>query len=447
MKKDNPNINPSLSINEKALVKNKLSSLASSAKMELAQNQILTKLVNKKINQITQSKEFFTKIDSLNSFFKSKNELNNEICKEIKSINKDLLSLNDDLKNQVNNLKNKHSSLKDSIFRSIENENNKYLACSDKYFMYENALEVKEAKINKIKKYLDDIHNEPYEQEKEMELYSDDQGLDSDEEITKELKNYESILLTKMYGINKYKKINKILKNKIVQLKSKVKNINEYVKTLKNLNVNFDCIDFPNNNIYIEGEECIKEDDSKSNYTISSSEESVLFTNETTYMENEEDNDIINIILNTYFEEKTKINLKKKVPKLDLTLINYNKSKKKYEDREKSLSRHNNSEQDILSNRIQKMKKKIQSCINKKESIAEKIKEYKHKIMELNSKIVNFYTPPVSSFRIKNFKKRSFLINSSFALTNNSVTKYRINPDKSESLNKMKGSKTFRLYD
>lgn len=447
MKKDNTNENSRFSRTEKNIMKNKLFSLASSAKVEITQNQILTELINNKLNQISKSKEYFSKIDSLNSSFKSKVELNNEIYKEINSAKNDLLSLNKDLKNQVNNLKTKYASLKDTFFSSIDNENNKYIACSDKHFIYENALEVKEAKINKIQKYLDNIQNEPFEQEEEIELYPDEQDLDSDEEIIKELNYYGNNLITKMYGINKYTKINKILKNKIVQLKSEIKNINEYIKTLQNLNVNFDCIDFPNNNIYIEGEECLKEENNKSNYTISSSEESVLFSNEAAYIEKEEDNDIFDIMLNTYFEEKTKINLEKKVPKLDLALINYNKKKMKYEDREKSLSRHNNSEQDILSNRIQKMKKKIKSCMNKKEIIAEKIKEYKNKIIGLNSKIINFYTPPVNSFRIKSIKKRNFLINSSFALTNNSVTKHKINPEYTDCLNKMKSPKTFRLCD
>jgi hypothetical protein len=447
MKKDNTNENSRFFRTEKSIVKNKLFSLASCAKVEITQNHILTELIKNKKNQIIKSKEFFSKIDSLNSSFKNKNELNNEIYNEINSIKKGLLLLNEDLINKVNNLKAKYASLKDAFFSSIANENNNYITCSDKYFMYENALEVKVSKINKIKKCLDDIQNEPYEQEEEIELYPDEQELDSEEEIKKELNYYESNLITKMYEINKYKKINKILKSNIVQLKSKIKNINEYVKTLQNLNVNFDCIDFPNNNIYIEGEECIKEDNNNCNYPMSNSEESILFTNETTYTEMEEDNDIFDIMLNTYFEEKTKIILEKQVPKLDLTLINYNKKKMKYDDREKSLSRHNNSEQDILSNRIQEMKKKIQSFMKKKERITEKIKEYKHKISELNSKIINFYTPPVNSFRIKSIKKRHFLINSSFALAKNSVTKHSINPDKSENLNKIQSHKTLRLYD
>ena len=447
MKKDNTNENSRFSRTEKSIMKNKLFSLASSAKMEITKNQILTELINNKKNQITKSKNFFSKIDSLNTSFKSKNELNNEIYKEINSIKNNLLSLNGDLRNQINNLKTKYASLNETFFSSISNENNIYIACSEKHFMYENALEVKQAKINKIKKCLDDINNDPYEQEEEIELYPDEQDLDSEEEIKKELDYYGNNLITKMYGINKYKKINKILKNKIAKLKSKIININKYVKTLQNLNVNFDCIDFPNNNIYIEGEECIKEDNNKSNYTMSNSEESILLSNEATYMEKEEDNDIFDIMLNTYFEEKTKINLERQVPKLDLTLINYNKRQMKYGDREKSLSRRNKSEQDILSNRIQKMKKKIQSCMDKKEIIAEKIKGYKQKIMELNSKFVSFYTPPVNSFRIKSIKKRHFLINSSFALAKNSVTKHSINPDKSENLNKIQSPKTLRLYD
>ena len=447
MKKDNTNENSRFFRTEKNIMKNKLFSLASTAKVEITRNQILTELINNKLNQISKNKEFFSKIDSLKATFKNRNELNDKIYKEINSTKNVLLSLNKDLRNQVNNLQIKYASLKETFFSSIASVNNKFISYSDKHFIYENALEVKEAKINKIKKCLDDISNAPYEQEEEIELDSVEQDLDSDEEMKIELNYYGNILITKMYGINKYKKINKIFKNKIAQLKSKIKNINEYVKTLQNLNVNFDCIDFPNNNIYIEGEECIKEDNNNCNYPMSNSEESILFTNETTYTEMEEDNDIFDIMLNTYFEEKTKIILEKQVPKLDLTLINYNKKKMKYDDREKSLSRHNNSEQDILSNRIQEMKKKIQSFMKKKERITEKIKEYKHKISELNNKIINFYTPPVNSFRIKSIKKRNFLFNSSFALANNSVTKHRINPNKSGGLNKRQSPKTFRLYN
>ena len=431
-------------------LKIKLSSLAINAKNRLNQNKKLKEVINIKQKQISKYKENLSKLHTINSTVKNINELKQEIVKEIQSNNKELSSLNNCLKAQIDNLKTKYISLIDINNKDKINLKNKLNILKDRQFIYENALEEKENKLKNIKINLDKHYTFS---EEETEILSDEDGFDSDEEFEKILNNNIDILNNKCFRFNKFKKNNNLLKKQISELKTKIKNLNKYINTLKNLNTNFDCIDFPNyRKIYIEGEECMEEKNEENKDDCikeneSNLEDSFLLTNDTLFMktETEEDNDIVELAINDYFDKKTKLEERLTLPKLDLSLINYNKKKIKYEDKEKSLSRDNNCEQDIISIRINKMKNKINLCLDKKEILINKMKKYKQKIFELNNISKNIYTSPIYSFRIKSIKKRKFLFNSSFILTNNSLSKNRrnISSDKSGYMNNLKN---FNVY-
>jgi hypothetical protein len=218
--------------------------------------------------------------------------------------------------------------------------------------------------------------------------------------------------------------------------------MNAYIKNLQDINKNFDYIDLPDNsNIYIEGEDCMKEDNNKNSETNMNTDESSLCSDHSYFSESDDDMEISQQIISPIFEEKTKQNLYSFIPKIDLSLINYNKKKKKCEEKEKekSLSRDNNCDKDELSMRIKKMKKNIKSCMDKKVLLIEKLKKYKNKIKKLNDKFKDIYTPPAGSFILKGIKKRQFLFNSSFSLANNSLTKTnrKLSSDKFEYLNNL----------
>ena len=171
------------------------------------------------------------------------------------------------------------------------------------------------------------------------------------------------------------------------ELQSQIKNLNKYINTLKNLNTNFDCINFSNHNdIYIEGEEYMEDknnnnednnnnnedndNNNEDNDNPNANNESNIeesFSNETCFSEtnSENEDDKTKMIINTYFGKKTKLDLKLPLTKLDLTLINYNKKKMKYDEREKTLSRDIHCDQDIFSIRINKMKNKIDKSLDK----------------------------------------------------------------------------------
>ena len=123
--------------------------------------------------------------------------------------------------------------------------------------------------------------------------------------------NYRDYLLNKNIGFNKYKKLNTNLKKQIIELKTKIKNINRYINTLNNLNTNFDSIDFSNysSNIYIEGEESLKDIKDKSLNNISNKNINVYTEDSLNeIMTNVEsiDTDKYDLISNTYIEEKQK---------------------------------------------------------------------------------------------------------------------------------------------
>jgi hypothetical protein len=238
------------------------------------------------------------------------------------------------------------------------------------------------------------------------------------------------------------------MKGQISKLKSKIKKMNAYIKNLQDINKNFDYIDLPDNsNIYIEGEDCMKEDNNKNSETNMNTDESSLCSDHSYFSESDDDMEISQQIISQIYEEKTKQNLYSFIPKIDLSLINYNKEKERLGENEKSLSRDNNVDQDELSMRINKIKKSIELYIDKKVLLIEKLKKYKNRIIKLNDKFKDIYTPPAESFILKGIKKRKFLSNSSSNLTNNSLTKTnrKLLFDKIEFLNNLNNFNTNRL--
>ena len=412
-----------MSRNERSEIKNKISSLATNIKIGLNQNQTLIELIDINQRQISINKENLKKLYSFNLANNNKKEFKNEIIKELGSNNKELLSLNNYLNTQINNLKSKYTSLNEQIFKNNEGANNELEFLKERKFIYENALEEKESKIKLLNNCLNK-YKAKFEPENEIEILSDEQGYDSEDEFSKNLNLTSNILANKCLSFNKYKKINKVIKCQISKLKSKIKKMNTYIKNLQNINKNFDYIDLPaNSNIYIEGEDCMKEDNNENNETNMNTDESSLCSNHSYFSESDEDNEIYQQIISPILKDKLKQNLYSSIPKIDLTLINYNKKKDRYEGKEKSLSRDNNSDQDEVSMRINKMKKNIELYMDKQYLLIEKLKKYKNKISKLNEKFKDIYTPPAGSFIIKGIKKRNILFNSSFNLANNSLTK------------------------
>lgn len=412
-----------MSRNERSEIKNKISSLATNIKIGLNQNQTLLELIDINQRQISINKENLKKLYSFNLANNNKKEFKNEIIKELGSNNKELLSLNNYLNTQINNLKSKYNSLNEQIFKNNEGANNELEFLKERKFIYENALEEKESKIKLLNNCLNK-YKAKFEPENEIEILSDEQGYDSEDEFSKNLNLTSNILANKCLSFNKYKKFNKVIKGQISKLKSKIKKMNTYIKNLQNINKNFDYIDLPaNSNIYIEGEDCMKEDNNENNETNMNTDESSLCSNHSYFSESDEDNEIYQQIISPILKDKIKQNLYSSIPKIDLTLINYNKKKDRYEGKEKSLSRDNNSDQDEVSMRINKMKKNIELYMDKQDLLIEKLKKYKNKISKLNEKFKDIYTPPAGSFIIKGIKKRNILFNSSFNLANNSLTK------------------------
>lgn len=412
-----------MSRNERSEIKNKISSLATNIKIGLNQNQTLIELIDINQRQININKENLKKLYSFNLANNNKKEFKNEIIKELGSHNKELLSLNNYLNTQIINLKAKYNSLNEQIFKNNEDANSELEFLKERKFIYENALEERESKIKLLNNCLNK-YKAKFEPENEIEILSDEQGYDSEDEFSKNLNLTSDILANKCLSFNKYKKFNKVKKGQISKLKSKIKKMNTYIKNLQNINKNFDYIDLSaNSNIYIEGEDCMKEDNNENNETNMNTDESSLCSDHSYFSESDEDNEIYQQIISPNLRDKKKQNLYSSIPKIDLTLINYNKKKDRYEGKEKSLSRDNNSDQDEVSMSKNKMKKNIELYMDKQDLLIEKLKKYKNKISKLNNKFIDIYTPPAGPFIIKGIKKRNILFNSSFNLANNSLTK------------------------
>ena len=450
MKKNKIKQNVPISRNNKSDIKNKLSFLATNAKNRLNQNQNLNELITIKRKQISRNKENLTKFSSLNLTIKNGTELENQIIKEIKSNNKELLSLNKYLNEQINNLNNRYESLKGLWYKNNESLVDQLNIVKDRKFIYENVLAEKEVQIRRLDTNLTELYFQLYKDLEKREILFDDQYYDYDEELSNNLNNYKDILFNKCLGFNKYKNMSKTLKKQSIELKNKIKNITRYINTLKNLNNNFDFIDFSNynNNLCIEGEECMKENNDISDNIRINTDDSILLSNEAGSFETEEEIDTYDIIINSLIEEKSKLKLDVKIPKIDLSQINYNKRKLKFEDKEKSLSRNNEYDKDIYSIRKRKIKKKIKLNMEKKEILIEKLINYKKKIKELKENVYKIKSTPKTSFKIKSIKKRKFLFNSTVILSNNSLSRNinNIISDNIDNLNKKKSSHSIGVY-
>jgi len=244
MKKNKIKQNVPISRNNKSDIKNKLSFLATNAKNRLNQNQNLNELITIKRKQISRNKENLTKFSSLNLTIKNGTELENQIIKEIKSNNKELLSLNKYLNEQINNLNNRYESLKELWYKNNESLVDQLNILKDRKFIYENVLAEKEVQIRQLDTNLTELYFQLYKDLEKREILFDDQYYDYDEELSNNLNNYKDILFNKCLGFNKYKNMSKTLKKQSIELKNKIKNITRYINTLKNLNNNFDFIDF-----------------------------------------------------------------------------------------------------------------------------------------------------------------------------------------------------------
>lgn len=451
MNKDNIKENFIISTNNKTELKNQLNFLAKTVKNEINQNQNLTELITIKRNQIVKNKENLSKLSILKSTIKSKNELENKIIKEIESNNNEIVSLNNYLNEQIESLKSKYISLKNLLAKNNTSLINKLNIVKDRQFIYENVLEEKDSKIKILKYHLIDNYIQSYNIEKKIEIFHDEECFDSDEEISKNLNDSKDLLLKKSIGFNKYKRLKLASKKKIIKLKNQVKNINKYINTLQNLITNFDCIDFPNYNskIYIEGEECIQEknitndNNDINNNIITITDDSENISNEECINEPEEELKIYNLITNPFIEEKTKIKDKILFPKLDLSLINYNKKKMKIDDKEKSLSRDNSYDKDILSIRINKLKNDIKLQKEKNEMLLEKIKYYKQKINEMHCRINKMSRPQSMSFKIKSVKRRNLNFNSTSVLYTNSLSRIAIKKFESSGIDNLNNIRSF----
>jgi hypothetical protein len=450
MKKNKIKQNVPISRNNKSDIKNKLSFLATNAKNRLNQNQNLNELITIKRKQISRNKENLTKFSSLNLTIKNGTELENQIIKEIKSNNKELLSLNKYLNEQINNLNNRYESLKELWYKNNESLVEQLNIVKDRKFIYENVLAEKEVQIRQLDTNLTELYFQLYKDLEKREILFDDQYYDYDEELSNNLNNYKDILFNKCLGFNKYKNMSKTLKKQSIELKNKIKNITRYINTLKNLNNNFDFIDFSNynNNLCIEGEECMKENNDISDNIRINTDDSILLSNEAGSFETEEEIDTYDIIINSLIEENSKLKLDCKIPKIDLSQINYNKRKLKFEDKEKSLSRNNEYDKDIYSIKKRKIKKKIKLNMEKKEILIEKLINYKKKIKELKENVYKIKSTPKTSFKIKSIKKRKFLFNSTVILSNNSLSRNinNIISDNIDNLNKKKSSHSIGVY-
>ena len=420
--------------------KNKISFLAINAKNKLNQNQFITELIRIKKNQISKNKENLIKFTTLYNDIKNGNEFGNEIIKEIKSNNKELDSLNKNLRVQINNINNKYEYLKNAFFQNNENLFNQLDILKDTKFIYENALKEKKFKIAELKNYIDEIYIQLGDEKKI--LFAEDEYFEPDEEISNYLNNYKDLLYKKSKGFNKYKNLIKNLKRQNTELKRKIKSINRYINTLQNLNTNFDYIDFTNynNNIYIEGEECMKEKKDDYNNII---EDSFNLSNDMEIQENQR-YDLIN---NSIFEAETKLKLNYDIPKIDLSQINYNKKKLQLEEKEKSLSRDNKNSEDIYSIRINELKEKIKKNSEKKEIYIEKINKYKRKIKELKE-VYRIESSSKDLFKIKSIKKRKLLFNSPNLLSYNSLSwrKKNMISNGFDNFSKINTFSEFRLY-
>ena len=426
MKKNNYKEISTNSRNKKYELKTKLTSLADKAKARINKNKILKELILFYKDQISQDKNKFLKYSTLKLIAKNNQELSNSIQKELKSNNSSIKLENDSLQRTIRALKIKYDTNISKGREIIDNIYDSYDAVQEKNFLISNAFQSKENDIKEISKTISHIKEEGYQLiidsveyfEKELE-----DEIDLRDELKKDMEYHTLLYDQKLMQINKYINDCKKRAEKISNLKIIKKNIKKYIRTLTNLLANFDCISFPENrNIVIEGEECLQEaigmkPENINNNGISLSEESESFLNETDLNLDVKE---FELIRNNLLEEKSKLITNSPIPKLDLALINFNKQKLNYDYDEKSLSRNDMKEHDLLSMRIIKLKDEIKALTDKNDKLCEKIKKYREKIYKLNQIIINMNYQNPNTIRIKSVKKRKFLFNETPIFTNSS---------------------------
>ena len=403
--------------NKKYELKSKLTLLAEGAKNRINKNKTLRELISIEKNKISLNKQEFLKYSTLKLMSKNNQELSASIKKEINKNNSNVHLENDSLKRMINALKIKYDSLiskgrevSENVFNDLEKEKNKK-------FLIKNAIKQKESDFKDITQNLNRIKSDSQKIEVDLAIYYEkeiEDDFDIKDELKKCLEIHTILFDQKLMQINKYL-LDTVKKSKIInQLKLLKKSIKKYTRTLNNLLSNFNYLSFPNDKeIIIEGEECLRETNyneegnAVNNNTISFTEESESFLNETDInLEIKE----IDLFRNNYLEEKSRL-ITKSLPKLDLTLINFNKQKLIYDYDEKSLSRKDMNH-GITTLRIIKLKDEIKALNDKNDKLLEKIKKYAEKINKLNNIIININYQSPNTFRIKGVKKRKFLFSS-----------------------------------
>ena len=403
--------------NKKYELKSKLTLLAEGAKNRINKNKTLRELISIEKNKISLNKQEFLKYSTLKLMSKNNQELSASIKKEINKNNSNVHLENDSLKRMINALKIKYDSLiskgrevSENVFNDLEKEKNKK-------FLIKNAIKQKECDFKDITQNLNRIKSDSQKIEVDLAIYYEkeiEDDFDVKDELKKCLEIHTILFDQKLMQINKYL-LDTVKKSKIInQLKLLKKSIKKYTRTLNNLLSNFNYLSFPNDKeIIIEGEECLRETNyneggnAVNNNTISFTEESESFLNETDInLEIKE----IDLFRNNYLEEKSRL-ITKSLPKLDLTLINFNKQKLIYDYIEKSLSRKDMNH-GITTLRIIKLKDEIKALNDKNDKLLEKIKKYAEKINKLNNIIININYQSPNTFRIKGVKKRKFLFSS-----------------------------------
>ena len=403
--------------NKKYELKSKLTLLAEGAKNRINKNKTLRELISIEKNKISLNKQEFLKYSTLKLMSKNNQELSASIKKEINKNNSNVHLENDSLKRMINALKIKYDSLiskgrevSENVFNDLEKEKNKK-------FLIKNAIKQKECDFKDITQNLNRIKSDSQKIEVDLAIYYEkeiEDDFDIKDELKKCLEIHTILFDQKLMQINKYL-LDTVKKSKIInQLKLLKKSIKKYTRTLNNLLSNFNYLSFPNDKeIIIEGEECLRETNyneggnAVNNNTISFTEESESFLNETDInLEIKE----IDLFRNNYLEEKSRL-ITKSLPKLDLTLINFNKQKLIYDYIEKSLSRKDMNH-GITTLRIIKLKDEIKALNDKNDKLLEKIKKYAEKINKLNNIIININYQSPNTFRIKGVKKRKFLFSS-----------------------------------
>ena len=422
--KETPTTN---SRNKKYELKSKLTSLADKAKNRINKNKFLRELISIEKNQISQNKEKFLKYSTFKLVSKTSQELLTSIKKEITTNNNKIKSENEKLKRLIKALEIKSELIYSKGREITEHLSNELDLVKEKNFLVKNATKRKENFILDITNNLTKMKSELYNLDIDEMLFYEkelEDEIDVKDELKKTLEYYTLLYDQRLMQINKYGKHIKKRTKKISIFKTTKKGLKRYVKTLGNLVTNFDYLSFPEGrNIVIEGEEfLIEQNDIEGDNNINNIEPSFL-TEESESILNETDLNTLNIkeidlLRNIYLEDQTKIVTNSSIPKLDLTLINFNKQKLNYDYDEKSLSRNDMKEHSLLSLRIIKLKEEVKILNNKNAKLYEKIKKYTQKINKLNNMIININYQNKNSFRIKSVKKRKLLFSSETALTN-----------------------------